>query len=176
VHDLLLEDESLISNLADDEAKVFIQWALKQADAWVSASFAMQGNPDVRRFLHDKVGRLRSIMEGINSFVGERQRLEAAEAESRLTRIFLTDEERQGQGEIIRAGCAALVAEMAGLSQMALVQRLLALADQAFPMPTTSVPVRRTKGHRRTRRYLLAAAGLALAVIAVIVLYLVLRG
>lgn len=172
VQEYMLDDESLISNLTDEEAKVLIGWGLGQAREWVAASAGLP-NPDARSFLIESMGRVREAIRGINHFVGDREKLGAPAAEFRLRELFLqTGAATGGQvgQEAIQAACHAVAAEMGSLNNVDLIQRLVEVANQALPKPPAVSAESLRPTHRRIPWVLLVVIGLAVIAIVLIVL------
>lgn len=135
----ILEDESLISNLTDEEAKALIDWALSELEANVGMS--------AMTTLDDKTERIRKAMKEINALVGNRQSLVADDLEERMANLLVGDLDPKSQFRLgIEREIAQVTAEKDHISGAELVSRLTQIASKTWSakaqadLPSPTIP------------------------------------
>ena len=120
----ILEDEALISNLMDNEAKVLIDWAMSELEA----------KADVQAVaLDDRVARVRAAMKEINELVGNKQTLVADDLEERMGLMLVGDLDPASQVRLqVEREIAQVTAEKDHLESVELIKQLTQLASQAW--------------------------------------------
>lgn len=119
----IMGDPSLRDELTDEEARALIDWGLAQAAALVQRAVA-QGTTET---LDAAVDDLRRLMKRINRLVGHRTAGETERLPRDLERLARVSEQLYGNAapRAAMAGPETFLAEMAGLDNAQLVQRLL---------------------------------------------------
>src|SRR5436190_792441 len=117
---LLLDDESLINKLKDDEAKALIDWAMSELDTTGGTLDAL-------------VKRLRDSMAEINLLVGDRQTLVSDDLEERMAALLVGDLDPKSQIRLEREReIAQVTAEKDHIEGVELVRRLTAIASRTW--------------------------------------------
>ncbi len=126
----ILEDESLLSNLKDDEAKALIDWALAELEAGSSGEI---------NSLDLKVEHVRNAMKEINNLVGNKQNLVADDLEERMANLLVADLDPKAAVRLeIERAIAQVTAEKDHLEGAALVQGLAQIASKTWRARTQS--------------------------------------
>ena len=117
---VLLDDESLIANLKDDEAKALIDWAITELDYTGGT-------------LDTPVKRLRDAMAEINKLVGDRQNLVSDDLEERMSALLVGDLDPKSLLRLERErDIAQVTAEKDHIEGAELVRRLTAIASKTW--------------------------------------------
>jgi hypothetical protein len=117
---LLLDDESLINKLKDDEAKALIDWAMSELDT-------TGGTLDAH------VKRLHDTMSEINILVGVRQNLVSDDLEERMAALLVGDLDPRSQIRLEREReIAQVTAEKDHIEGVELVRRFTAIASRTW--------------------------------------------
>ena len=110
----LLNDESLIADLKDDEAKALIDWSLSELRRGAE-----------HESLGEREKRIREAMREIDDLVGHRQTLVADDLEERMIRLLVGDLDPKSQVRLgIEREIAQVTAEKDHISSVELVRRL----------------------------------------------------
>lgn len=129
--DRLLNDESLIAALKDDEAKALIDWAVGELQTDDSA-----GSVESREAL------LRQAMGEINDLVGNRQALVADDLEERMARLLVGDLDPRSQVRLgIERDIAQVTAEKDHIAGVDLVKRLTEVTTKAWRLKQQGVVI-----------------------------------
>lgn len=117
---LLLDDESLINKLKDDEAKALIDWAMSELDT-------NDGTLDAH------VKRLHDTMAEINILVGDRQTLVSDDLEERMAALLVGDLDPKSLIRLEREReIAQVTAEKDHIEGVELVRRFTAIASRTW--------------------------------------------
>ncbi len=118
----LLNDESLIANLKDDEAKALIDWSLGE----------LRSDDDS---LDTREARVREAMREINELVGHRQSLVSDDLEERMAKLLVNDLDPKSQVRLsIEREIAQVTAEKDHIAGFELVKRLTDIASKTWRM------------------------------------------
>jgi hypothetical protein len=137
----LLDDESLRSELTDDEAQVLLDWGLSRAKAQVDATQTIADDEEARTSLREALRPLSIIMRNINHFVGGRDR--DTPTTSRDVEDLFAEVGPQSLPPAVRNACRVLAGEQTSLDNVALLRRLIAIADQLLQ---SAQQAKRTEG------------------------------
>lgn len=129
-HERLLDDESLRSDLTDDEAQVLLDWALARATKLVDETASVGNDDDARNLLRESLRPLAGAVRSINRLLGCRgERTEPLHHE--LKELF-----EQLTSHSLPPGfdqnCRALAADLPKLAKSERMRRILALAEAAL--------------------------------------------
>ena len=117
---VLLEDESLIAKLKDDEAKALVDWAMSELDT-----------PNGTAEAHVK--EVRDAMAEINTLVGERLSLVSDDLEERMNALLVGDLDPKSQIRLEREReVAQVTAEKDHIEGVDLVRRFTAIASATY--------------------------------------------
>jgi hypothetical protein len=120
----ILDDESLISKLKDDEAKALIDWALAEIEA---------GTDESGDALNTRLQRTRTAMREINELVGDKQNLVADDLEERLVNLLVGDLDPKSSVRLsLSREIAQVTAEKDHLDNVELVRRFTQLSTKAW--------------------------------------------
>jgi hypothetical protein len=81
---LVVEAESLTTNLEDDEAKILLDWGLGEARAAVAATREVEDTSRARQIIEDATAHVRRVMKKVNKEMADHVDLEAA---ARLAKV-----------------------------------------------------------------------------------------
>jgi hypothetical protein len=126
-------DESLRSELTDDEAQVLMDWAQAQVVACADASAAIADDQQAKDALQ---GALRSIMamaRGINRFAGNNGARDEDATTAQLCTLFAVSP--AGASPDVQEACRAVAREEKAMTRAGLVRRLTAIAGLALGGP-----------------------------------------
>jgi hypothetical protein len=122
----ILEDESLIASLKDDEAKPLIEWALQELET-TQVSIATADALDA------KVAMIRAAMKEINDLVGNKMDLVADDLEERMAQLLVGDLDPKSQTRLaLEREIAQVTAAKDHLDNPELVRRLTQVFSKSW--------------------------------------------